>query len=260
MRGTVGSISIIALIFVLAPGWGAAETAGPVDTGASADANGRVLAGVTNGLVPAPAPMPPPRVAFTSPAQPATASPGQPADVPVREGLWIGFGLGYGSALPSCDWPECKVDREGSVTGSFRIGGTYGARVLLGVEANVWVKNADSGTNTLGGLTGTVAGYPRASSGFFLKGGLGLAYASRETPLGTRLSVPVGTTGRFTDTGWGFLAGLGYDLRVARDVSITPSLTYYHGFTGTATVEDLDLLVPGTAYNILDVSLGVTFH
>lgn len=181
-------------------------------------------------------------------------------DPPLREGFWIGFGLGYGSAGTTCDWPQCEVDREGSVTGFLNLGGTFKARVLLGIESRIWVNNADDGTNTLGSLSGTVTYYLTASSGLFLKGGLGLSYASRETPLGTRVNYPVGTTGRFDGTGWGFLFGLGYDLRVARSISITPSVTYYWGSTGTPTVQDLDLVLPGTRHDVVDFALGITFH
>ena len=74
----------------------------------------------------------------------------------------------------------------------------------------------------------------------------------------SRLEYLVGDTVRFSKTGAGILAGLGYDIRVARNISITPSVTYYYGTTGTATVDDI--AVPGTNHDVLDFELGVTFH
>jgi len=51
-----------------------------------------------------------------------------------RKGFWIGFGGGYGSADIHCD--GCDGDRQGSFTGSFKLGGTLSDKVLLGVESN----------------------------------------------------------------------------------------------------------------------------
>ena len=58
---------------------------------------------------------------------------GHPQD---RQGFWIGFGGGYGSAEASADCEGCSGDREGSFTGFIKLGGTLNDRVLLGVEGN----------------------------------------------------------------------------------------------------------------------------
>ncbi|HKZ32150.1 MAG TPA: hypothetical protein VJ648_07310, partial [Vicinamibacteria bacterium] len=98
-----------------------------------------------------------------------------------RQGFWIGFGGGYGSAYGEADCQDCDGgDREGSFTGFLKLGGTLNDRVLLGVEGNAWVKEQDGLTLTLGSFTGTVTFYPQASSGFFLKGGVGLSYVDTE--------------------------------------------------------------------------------
>src|SRR2546430_12823062 len=81
-----------------------------------------------------------------------------------REGFWIGFGFGYGSAKPSCD--GCgTLDSRGGFTGFLKLGGTLSKQVLLGGEVNAWTK-ADSGvTDQLGNVSAAVYYYPAVSSG-----------------------------------------------------------------------------------------------
>jgi hypothetical protein len=69
--------------------------------------------------------------------------------------------------------------------------------VLLGVETNGWVESQDNVTLTLGSVTGTVTFYPKASSGFFLKGGAGASFISTDEVVASRpcsawRSVPAG--------------------------------------------------------------------
>lgn len=177
----------------------------------------------------------------------SSASAGHPQE---RQGFWIGFGLGYGSASVSCD--DCESGgREGSFTGFLKLGGTLNERVLLGVEFNGWIKEEDGATVTLGSFTGTVTFYPRASSGFFLKGGVGASQVDTEFRDGS-LSATV------SKSGWGVLAGMGYDLRVGRNVSITPSVNYWYGRPGDISFEGETL--GGWKQNVIDFGIGITFH
>lgn len=172
---------------------------------------------------------------------------GHPQD---RQGFWVGFGGGYGSASASCD--ECEGgEREGSYSGSFKLGGTLNPRVLLGVEGNGWMKEQDDVTLTLGAFTGTVTFYPQASGGFFLKGGVGLSYVDTDFQAGS-LSVNI------SKTGWGVLAGAGYDIRVGRNFSITPCVNFHYGAPGDLTFEGETL--SGWTQNVVSFEIGVTFH
>ena len=167
-----------------------------------------------------------------------------------RQGFWIGFGGGYGSAGVSCD--GCDGDREGAFAGSFKLGGTLSDKVLLGVESNGWIKEQEGVTLTLGSLTGTVTFYPQASSGFFLKGGVGLSYISTDFKDGS-LSASV------SKTGWGVLAGAGYDIRVGRNVSITPVVNYYYGKPGDLAFEG-ETVLSGWSQDVVSFEIGITFH
>ena len=169
-----------------------------------------------------------------------------------RQGFWIGFGVGYGSADASADCEGCSGDREGSFTGSFKLGGTLNERVLLGFEGNGWIKEVDDATLTLGSFTGTVTFYPQASGGFFLKGGVGLSYVDTEVSEGS-------FTASLSKTGWGVLAGIGYDLRVGRNLSLTPCVNFYYGQPGDLDFEG-ELALGGWKQNVISFELGLTFH
>jgi hypothetical protein len=169
-----------------------------------------------------------------------------------RHGFWIGFGGGYGSADASADCEDCGGDREGSYTAFVKLGGTLNEHVLLGVETNGWFKEQDNVTLTLGSVTGTVTVYPQASGGFFLKGGVGASYVDTSAQVGsTDVSV--------SKTGWGVLAGIGYDLRVGRNISLTPCVNYTYGKPGDFGFEG-DVLFPGWKQNVVSFELGITFH
>jgi len=59
--------------------------------------------------------------------------------------------------------------------------------------------------------------------------------------------------------GWGLLAGIGYDLRVGTNVSLTPVANFYFGGPGNLTSGNTTV-VSGTSQNVIDIGLGVTFH
>ena len=169
-----------------------------------------------------------------------------------RQGFWIGFGLGYGSANANCG--GCgSSDREGSVTGYFKLGGTLSQQVLLGVEGNAWTKEEGGGRVTLGNASLTLTFYPVATSGFFLKGGGGLSYVD------TSFSGE-GITVSASKTGWGLLGGLGYDIRIGRNVSLTPCVNYYYGKVGDVSFADFGDVLPGFHHDVIDFALGITFH
>ena len=80
--------------------------------------------------------------------------------------------------------------------------------------------------------------YPSATGGFFVLGVLGLGMIHRTAY----------NFGSDTGTGFGALLGLGLDLRVARNVSLTP---FWNAFV--VAMEDDDA-------NVGQIGLGVTVH
>ena len=151
----------------------------------------------------------------------------------IRDGFWFSGGLGYGSL--GCD--NCGGSRESGISGGLSLGGTITPRFLLGVGSEAWAKSQQGATLTVGTLDARVRFYPSTTGGFFLTGGVGVGSVS---------AAASGFTA--TETGLGMLFGLGYDVRVARNTSITP---YWNGFAMRNSRTDA---------NVGQVGLAVTLH
>jgi hypothetical protein len=82
---------------------------------------------------------------------------------------------------------------------------------------------------------------------------VGLSYVSANFPVGA-------ANVTYSKVGWGFLVGLGYDVRIARNVSITPCFNYNYGKPGDVDLVAGLVTVPGVKFNVLDFALGITFH
>jgi hypothetical protein len=168
-----------------------------------------------------------------------------------REGFWIGFGFGYGSAEVSCDGCGAS-DRQGGAAMFLAMGGTVSEKLLLGGELNGWGKwgsAVDNGGLILGNTSFVAYYFPGATSGFFVKGGVGLAsYVSIDSS---------GTT--TSGNGFGGLVGVGYDIPVGRAVSLTPVASFRFGSIGTISNDEASFPV-GLDQNVVDVGLGITWH
>lgn len=149
-----------------------------------------------------------------------------------RQGFWIGFGFGYGS------YTCTGCGSRGGASGYLKMGGTVSPHLLLGGETNVWTKSQYGATLSSGNASFAAYYYPQPAGGFFLRGGVGISTIS-------------GTSGGSTgsQSGAGATAGLGYDLRVAVNTSVTPVFNYVWGH-------------PDTGFNqsIIQFAVGVTFH
>jgi hypothetical protein len=171
---------------------------------------------------------------------------------PERHGFWLGIGGGYGSADATCD--DCgSGDRQNGAVGYFKLGGTLNESVLLGAEFNVWTKEQEGVRVNFYNASGTLTLYPVSSAGFFLKGGVGASFVDTEVRDGNvRISTDLGS-------GFGLLGGAGYDVRVARNISITPSVDFWWGQPGDLKVGG-ETLATNWKQNVIDVTIGVTFH
>jgi hypothetical protein len=151
----------------------------------------------------------------------------------VRQGFWISGGLGYGSL--GCE--NCG-SREGGVSGGLSLGGTITPRLLLGAGTSGWSKSEQGATLTVALLDARVRFYPQTSGGFFLTGGLGVGSVTGS----------MAGFGSDTETGLGMILGVGYDLRVARNTSITP---YWNAYAMKNSNIDA---------NVGQIGLAVTLH
>ncbi len=144
-----------------------------------------------------------------------------------RQGFWIGGGLGYGSL--GCD----GCDRVGAPSGYLKLGGTLRQNILLGVETNGWTKSEAGARLTMGNVSGAIYWYPMTTNGMFVKAGAGYSVLDNS----------------FASTsGFGLLGGVGYDVRVSRNLSVTPVANWFRGS------------FDGGSANVLQIGLGVTSH
>jgi len=160
-----------------------------------------------------------------------------------RKGFWIGFGFGYGSLGLSCDGCS-SIDRESGVSGFLKMGGTVSDKLLLGGESNGWTKKMAGRNTTAGNVSFTAYYYPTPASGLFLRGGLGFADYQVE--------------GEDGSVGFGFTLGVGYDIRVGTNFSLTPAANFNWGSVGD--VQTVGGTVLGVKENIFQVGLGFTWH
>lgn len=165
----------------------------------------------------------------------------------VRDGFTISFGLGGGSAALSC--PGCgSPPRETGFSGYLRLGGAIRPNLVLAAESNGWSKSIDGVEVQMGTLAGVAQWYPSVANGFYVKGGLGLSVYSEADP-----------TAKAEALGLGYQFGTGYDIRLARNFSLTP----YVNFLGMA---DSDVKVDGTSMNQkigtsnMQYGIGFTWH
>jgi len=161
-----------------------------------------------------------------------SAATAQAQNSQARDGFWFSGGMGYGTL--GCD--NCD-SREGGVSGGLSFGGTISPRFLLGVGASGWTKTDQGATLTVGLLDARVRFYPQTNGGFFFTAGAGVGSVT-------------GSAGGFSATqqGPGMILGIGYDVSVARNASITP---YWNGYA---------MKNSNTDANVGQVGLAVTLH
>jgi hypothetical protein len=179
-------------------------------------------------------------------ASPSVASPA--SNPQVRRGFWLGFGGGLGSADATCD--ACSAGkRESGVVGYFNLGGTIHNRLLLGAEVNLWSKDHEGVTLNLYNILATATIYPQPSSNYFLKVGAGGTFIDTDIHQVSRtITVDLGN-------GLGLLVGAGYDFRVWTKASVTAGANFWYGRKFASDKS------PGTwKQNVVDVTLGITFH
>jgi hypothetical protein len=135
----------------------------------------------------------------------------------MREGYNASLGLGAGSSGVTCS--GCATNRSTGFSGYARLGKAWSSSVILGAELNAWNKSQNSATARTGMLDAIAQWYPSMTNNFFVKGGMGIG----RTRLEDKSTAP---TTVLQSTGFGYQAGVGYDVPIARRFSITPYVNY----------------------------------
>jgi hypothetical protein len=160
--------------------------------------------------------------------QTTVAQPPSPRRSHAREGFWFSAGLGFGSL--GCR--DC-VGRDDGLSGGLSLGGTINDRLLFGVGTTGFAKTVLGETLSFGTLDARLRFYPQATSGFHINVGVGFGSVSFAD---------------VTDTGVGVVLGMGWDIRMGRNVSLTP---FWNG---------IGLEFEGGDANFGQIGIGFTIH
>jgi hypothetical protein len=163
-----------------------------------------------------------------------------------REGFWISAGLGVGSLGFGGD--ATNDDRQSGLSGNLSLGATLSPHFLLGAETIGWT-NGEAGVTTKAGVFSAVGYfYPMVTSGLYIKGGVGVLAVSDNAP--TLQGKAAGVAAQL---------GMGYDIRVGRNVSLSPYANYIAS-SGAELKLDGSATGGNINPNMFQVGLGVTMH
>lgn len=178
----------------------------------------------------------------------AQKKPDPAANANPRQGFWIGFGLGAGSAGADCT--NCDNSRTGGFSGYLRLGGTLSQHLLLGGETNGWFHSESGVDESMGFGSVVLMWYPSATGPFYLKFGLGgMNYTAK------------GGGNKLTATAAAGSLGAGYELRLRPNMSLNffvnalasaPASFKFNGVSAPSG-EDIKL-------NLVQLGLGLTWH
>lgn len=164
-----------------------------------------------------------------------------------RKGFWIGFGVGPGINLSQ----GLDDQRLWGGNGYLRMGGTTRPNLLLGGEAIGWTVDYRGVTLSRGNIHFVAVYYPSVRNGFYLKGGVGGADISRSRTQGNTYT----TTHK---GGFGTGVGLGYELRIGRNLYLVPATDFLLQLFEKETDPVLGS-IPGSNTLFL-FNLGLTWH
>ncbi len=160
-----------------------------------------------------------------------------------HDGFWIGFGVGGG--VNTSD--NVEDGKRGGGALYVRLGGTLSQKWLLGGEISVWGRQEDTilGDNsvslTRSNATFTAMFFPSNNGGFFLKGGIG----------GANVELQAGGV-KVSEQGVGTTLGLGYDIRLGRNLYLTPNLD--------VLIQSFETSNETTTNSLLLLTIGLTWH
>ena len=160
-----------------------------------------------------------------------------------RAGFWGGLSLGAGGEAFDLRDGAGYSEELYRPTVSLRLGGTVNQNLRLGGEVLAWINEQNRTVESLTSLLFVGQWYPLATTGLYLKGGLGLG----------RNAVDFDEGGGVGDTGFAGLLGAGWEVRMGRRWYLTPSVDVVeHRYSGRGNERYRERLV--------NFGLGVVFQ
>ena len=138
-----------------------------------------------------------------------------------RDGFYLGLGIGGGTGAASISGNgfSASSDRQGGAVGSVRLGWSVMPQLSLGMESNTWARSENGATVSMGVATFGATFYPNPAQGFFVRSGLGWGNEKISASSGN-------SSGDASQSGFGFTAGTGYEMRLTQHWSIGPAVDY----------------------------------
>jgi hypothetical protein len=178
------------------------------------------------------------------------------AQAHARRGFWAEGGVGTGTVRNSCGRCQSVTSAYGG-TDYLRLGTSLAPRVLLGLEvfalsaSDLVLGSSSSPVEVEDRSIAPIVIWYVGRSGFFLKGGAGLARGTFRVPTPTGAT----TTER---TGSALTFGIGFDVSVVRWLALTANL-------GTNAMAIGDVIVDGTSVDdiiatVYEASVGLTLR
>ncbi len=165
-------------------------------------------------------------------AQGAGASTGDVFDGDRVPDLWSSVTLAYGAM--ACG--DCK-SVVGGPSGSIGAGKIISSSLLVGLGATGWIRSQARGTVSVASLDARVRFYPAPANRFFFTAGAGVATLRGNLP----------ALGRKSEFGPSGFVEMGFDVRIAENVSLTPSLM---AFAAKSSTFDAFILQPGIGITV----------
>lgn len=172
-----------------------------------------------------------------------------------RAGFYITGGLGDGLDQYKDEGYPTYSPWLSSPAAVIRIGGAVNPNVRLGAEVFGWrhsyydVADSVNASENFTAFLFDVQFYPAAASGFYVKGGIGLAHS------GTTYAYE----GESGGNGFAFSGGVGYDIPLSRSVSIAPVADFYQSHFSNGIDPSF---ANGYSYteHVLNIGASITFQ
>jgi hypothetical protein len=162
------------------------------------------------------------------------------------QGVFLGAGLGVGSARLSCR--ICQGGRDGGGAAYLQFGLPASRNVLLGIETLGWY-DGGSVAQLLVSVQAIALLYPRRSSGFYLKGGAGIVEFSAKDDAGNEVS----------SQAIGLQVGVGLEVPMGRNLALVPFANFM-GSTGGDVKFNNTVGQLSANTSLIQVGLGLTLH
>ena len=170
-----------------------------------------------------------------------------------RSGFWWGLGLGAAQADVTCDGCP-NVDPETFGMLHISLGATLSKSVTLGVQFGGGQKSGAFGSLSstdvaVGDANVSAYWYPMSAGNLWLQGGLtGVFWQAKDG------------SSKLSSIGGGLTLGAGYDFRMGRNMSITPSLRGAWGGKGKVTDENGATFDANWQTNFVEAGVAILWH